>query len=66
MLHLSDDDASAFLEEALVVPTGIELDELIGDAVVLSHPDRVHDGQTDLLVDSAVGWPRTNDKSTWR
>ena len=42
------------LEETLIVPVGVDLGQLGGQAVVLPQPHGVHAGQRHLLVDPDV------------
>ena len=52
VLDHADDDVARLLEQLLVVPVRVDLRQLGGDQVVLTHPQRVLTGQDELLVDS--------------
>ena len=45
---------NTFLVDLLIVPVGVHGDELLRDAVVLAHEERVHHRQVGLLVHAAV------------
>lgn len=51
---LGDVDAAGFLEEQFVVPVGVVLLEVVGDAVVLTEQHDLHDGQSWVLVDTGI------------
>ena len=50
LLDQSTDDPSAFLEQSLVIPVGVDGTELPGTTVVFSHPISVHDSEGELLI----------------
>ena len=49
MLNLGDDNAARLLEDDLIGPRRIELQQLSGDAVVLASPNGMHHGQLRLF-----------------
>ena len=54
LLNESSYDPSAFLEQSLVLPVTVDGAKFPGTAVMLSHPDSVHDGERELLVATHV------------
>ena len=50
LLNQSTYNSTAFLEQPLVVPKRVNTGEVLGTEVVLSKPDRVHDGERELFV----------------
>lgn len=52
VLDFGHHDAPRLLVHLLVVPSRVESLKPRGDAVVFSHPQRVHGGEARLLVDS--------------
>ncbi len=61
MLVFGDDDPLRLLVESFAVPMGIQGPQLVHDAVVLAHEERVHDRQDDLFVRPGVTWKRFRD-----
>ena len=53
-LHLSNLNPSGLLVKSLVLPVRVEVGQLLGDPVVLPHPDGVVDRQAGLLVGPRV------------
>ena len=54
VLHLCCHNAPRLLEENLIRPAWVDAGKFLGQAVVLSHPQCVHDSQLGLLVDAGV------------
>lgn len=54
VLILRDDNLPGLLVEPLVVPVGVEVGQLLGQSVVLPHPDSVEHSQARLLINSVV------------
>ena len=54
MLILSNDNPSGFLEQPFIAPLGMLILEEFGQAIMLPHPNGMHDNQVELFIGSDV------------
>ena len=54
MLQFSDEDSASFLEDDLISPSRVEGGQLLGDAIVFTHPQGVHQSQLRLFSGSGI------------
>jgi hypothetical protein len=54
VLQFSDEDTASFLEDDLIGPSRVESGQLLGDAIVFTHPQGVHQSQLWLFSGSGI------------